>query len=292
VLDNLWFMLGEAVVGMRRNFTMTFAAISTSAVALFLLGGLAYVYLGLDRLGDSVTGKFEMRVYLVDKTKPGAISGIAKTMRAMPGVRDVAWIPKDKAWKRERLKYPAAITEGLENPIPDAFKVTLSDLKRSDDVVASILRIPEVDKDRGVEYLKAEQQFVEQMRGLVRWIGSALGALLLLTSGILIYNAIRLAVLSRRLEVRIMELVGASRLTIRVPYLIEGVIQGSLGGIFATLLLLGCQRTLESRLHALSALDSLPPFPLPLCLHILVAVGAGYGYLCSLLALNLAPKGA
>jgi cell division transport system permease protein len=292
MLDKIWFLLGEALVAMRRNYTMTFASISTSAVALFLLGGLAYVYIGLNNLSADATGKFEMRVYLQDGAKPETISQVAGSMRALSGVRAVAWIPKDKAWLKEKEKYPASITEGLANPLPDAFKVTLADLSKADSVVDGILKIPGVDTKRGVEYLKAEQQFVEQMRSLVQWLGSALGALLLLTSGVLIYNAIRLTVLSRRLEVRIMQLVGASRLTIRVPYLIEGVIHGTMGGIFATTLLLACQRALESRLHHLSALDTLPPFPFLAFLQILVAAGASYGFGCSYLALTMSQKGA
>ena len=291
MLDKIWFLLGEALVAMRRNYTMTFASISTSAVALFLLGGLAYIYIGLNNLSADATGKFEMRVYLQDGAKPETISKVAGQMRALDGVKAAAWIPKDKAWAKEKEKYPPAITEGLENPLPDAFKVTLADLGKADSVVDGILKIPEVDKKRGVEYLKAEQQFVEQMRSLVQWLGSALGALLLLTSGVLIYNAIRLTVLSRRLEVRIMSLVGASRLTIRIPYLIEGVIHGTMGGIFATVLLLACQKALESRLHHLSALDSLPPFPFLMFLQILVLAGASYGYGCSYLALNMPQKG-
>jgi cell division protein FtsX len=88
-----------------------------------------------------------------------------------------------------------------------------------------------------------------------------------------------------------MSLVGASRLTIRIPYLIEGVIHGTMGGIFATVLLLACQKALESRLHHLSALDSLPPFPFLMFLQILVLAGASYGYGCSYLALNMPQKG-
>jgi len=284
MLDRLSFILGEAFQGMRRNVTMTIATVSTVAIALFLMGGIGLLYRQIDRFADDLTGRFEMRAFFEDGTKFDQIRSAAQKIREIDGVKTVQHIPRDKAWEREKTKYPKEITDGLENPLPDALKITLNDLEKSNAVVAAITRVERIDSQRGVEYLADEQKFVEQSRSLLRWLAVSLGGLLVLTSGILIYNATRLAAYSRRTEMRIMSLVGASRASIRVPYLIEGVTHGLLGGILATVLLLACQQALQNRILTFQAFSQLPPFPFTAVLQVLCLAGALYGMFCAYLA--------
>ena len=81
-----------------------------------------------------------------------------------------------------------------------------------------------------------------------------------------------------------MSLVGASRASIRFPYLIEGVVHGTLGGILATVLLLACQSALQNRILTFQAFTQMPPFPFANVLQILCLAGALYGMFCSYLA--------
>src|SRR5580658_6042832 len=114
LFDRIGFLIGEAMIAMRRNLTMTFAAVITAAVALYLIGGLAYVYLRMSEYANSLTGRFEMRVILRDGATPDAISATANTIRQLDGVSGVYWIPRDTAWKADQSKYPE-LTEGVEN---------------------------------------------------------------------------------------------------------------------------------------------------------------------------------
>jgi cell division transport system permease protein len=290
LLDRISFILGEAFEAIRRNLTMTYAAIATVALTLFLFGGVGYSYFHLNKLSESLTGKFEMRAYMVDGAKIPQVQATAKAIREIPGVAVVNWIPKDRAWEREKAKYKPEVTDGIENPLPEAFKIILSDLKRADSVAASIRALPNLDPKRGVEYLRDEQRLLEQTRSFLNWLATGLGGLLLLTSGILIYNAIRLAVFSRRREARVMMLVGASRFSVRVPYLIEGFIYGTVGGILATGMLYAAQRAIESRLLDQTAFAGLPPFPILPGLALLSIVGAVYGLVCSYIAILVPMK--
>jgi len=285
VVDRIAFIFVEALQAMRRNVTMSIAAISTCGLALFLLGGISLVYVALDNWGQSLSGKFEMRAYLKDSVKPPEISKVATEIRSMPGVKAVFWIPRDKAWEREKVKYPKEVSQGLENPLPDAFKIVLSDLNQADAVEQSVQRLPEMDPQNPIQYLKAEQELVEQSRSFLRWLAGSLGALLLLTAGVLIYNAIRMTVFSRRREARIMRLVGASLFTVRVPYMIEGTLHGLAGGALACFLLWACQLSLQNRLATFSALGQLPPFPAGPAFLVLGGIGALYGFLASWIAL-------
>lgn len=283
--DRIQFLLSEAFIALRRNTLMTFAAITTSAVALFLLGGLAYVYLRVNAVAGDVSGKFEMRVWLREGVTTDQVKQLAKELRSIGGVKEARWIPREHEWARTRQEMPEA-TEGLENPLPHSFKLILTNLSDAANVAARVQALPLVEKN-GVRYLKDEQEMMDQLMRLMRWLGGGLGSLLLVTAGILIYNAIRLTILARRREIRIMELVGASHFTIRTPFVIEGMVQGAIGGVFAAILILAAQAALEQQMKTqMNAAATLPPFPLWFAMGALAILGASFGALCSTLAIR------
>lgn len=288
MLDKIEFLLGEAFTGLRRNGWMTFAAVSTVAVSLFLLGGIAYAYQGIRNYAETLPGKFTMRIHLKDGATTAEIQGTAKAIREIEGVKAAFWIPRDKAWA-VRQKEDPELTRGIENPYPDAFKVELSTLERGEEIAAEIAQLPAVRKgEEGVVYFREEQRMINQGLQLLRWLGATVGGLLFVTAGILIYNTIRLAVYSRRTEIQIMRLVGASRITVQVPFLLEGMVQGAIGGTLAALIILGCKTRLDAYFLELQGgmLGRPGPFPLGDAIAVLAAVGAAYGLVCSLFAVR------
>jgi cell division transport system permease protein len=264
---------------------MTIAAISTVAVALFLFGGLAYVYLGVSGYANDLSGKYEIQAYFKDGSTYSEIKSTAETLRKRDGIKTVVWIPRDKAWEKERRENPE-LTAGIENPFPDALKITVSDVKGTNTVVAAIKAMPQIQPDQ-VMYHDPTQRFLTDVLKLIQWLGVVLGGLLLTTAGILIYNAIRLTIDARKREIRIMQLVGASHVTVRVPFLIEGAVQGLAGGMIATLLLWGAHTGVEWYIvNNLTALEARAKFPLESTASILGAIGALYGIVCSTLAIR------
>ena len=286
MLDRLQFLFSEGFLALRRNGWMTFAAITTVAVALFLIGGLAYIYGQLRSSAQQLTGLFEMRASLVEGTKSFEVSKIANQIRGMQGVKAVHWIPRDKAWQKYLQEHPEHREYAeLDNPYPDMLKITLSDLKRSEEIVGNIKKIKGVRQDE-VKYLSDVADLFVDLQAIVSWLGLVLGGILFVTAGVLIYNAIRLTVISRRLEIRIMQLVGSSFLTVRIPFYIEGVVQGALGGVLATIVLFACQVVVEYRLPEFFSNVELPPFPWGAFLTLLPLLGAMYGLVCSVLAVR------
>ena len=289
MLDRLTFILGEWLVSIRRNIGMVILGIITVSVCIFISGGLGLAYLGLVKYGQGLSDKFEMRVYLKDKTSTTQISTLAKQIRAMDGVTSVNWIPRDNAWKKMKLEYPEK-TKDLDNVLPDAYKVVLKDLSKSDALAASIQAMPEVEPD-GVKYLRNTQKQVEDSLNFLRWIGVVAGGLLALVSGVLIFTVVRLTAMSRRLELRIMSLVGAAYSTIYTPLLLEGTFQGLMGGLVAGLLLRLSYAQLSGVVSSHQYLSQLPPFPNNQVFMVCAGAGATYGLLCSILALiNLRGK--
>ncbi len=283
MLDYSLFIIGEAFVALRRNIAMAFAGISTGAIALFLLGLLAFAYQAAAVYATTVPAMFDMRVFINDRTEKTEIEQTIAKIRAFEGVSSVTLIPKDKAWAKMQAEQPD-LTKNLENPLPDQLRVVVKDLHRGDLIAQRIQALPTVVPDDGVHYLREEQRTVIALLDAFEFLGPALFLLLVVSTGVLIYNTIRLTVLSRRVEIRIMQLVGASGTAIRVPFLIEGTVQGSLAGLAAALLLLFSFRLIGQQM-SLNALPS--TYPIGFAMTVMILTGGSYGLLCSLLAVRI-----
>ena len=286
MFDKIEFLLTEAFTALRRNGLMSFAAITTAAASLFLLGGLGYMYFLVSSFTTNVSGKFEMNVFMkMDLPRDQAITAADK-IKQMPGVRSVELFPKEKAWNDWQKKFGPGSGEGLDNPLPDTLHVMLADPTKADGLAVQIQLMPEVFQPNGTEYSKDAQRIIDELMVVVRWLGGALGSLLLVTAGILIYNAIRLTVIARRREIRIMQLVGASYFTIWTPFVIEGMIQGIAGGALAGFLLYGAYTAVVYFIKQNILQVTPTPFPLGTILIVLASAGAGYGFLCSSFAVR------
>lgn len=284
MLDRLEFLVSEAFTALRRNTWMSFAAITTSCMALFLLGGMAFAYRGIAGYAETLPSKLEVRVFLVDKRTDFETKQAMEQIGKLKGVRKVALVTKAEAWAKLQREMPD-ITKGISNPLPDAFNVSLSDVDEANKVAASIRKMPIVEKD-GVKYEGETQALLSQTLTLLRWVGSALGGLMLLTSAVLIYNAIRMTIVARRREIRIMSLVGATRSTIVIPLLIEGIIQGAIGGLIASFLIVAGHQLLIRLMANFAGFIRVGPLPLVLVFGSLVALGALYGLICSMFAVR------
>lgn len=285
MFDRIEFMFGEAFQGMRRHGIMTFAAVTTVAIALYLLGGLTYLYFQVNQFSGQLASRYEIQASFKDGTSKTQISEAAQKIRVLPGVKSAVWIPKDKAWEKQQKQNPE-LTAGLENPLPDSLKITMADVAKVPAVVDSVKRIPTIQPDEVMHFEPLQRYLVDTSR-MIQWLGVVLGGLLSTIAGILIYNAIRLTIDGRRKEIRIMQLVGASHLTVRIPFFIEGFVQGLLGGLGACGLLYATYRWVDWYVNSnLTVIGKLGEFNLlPTCL-VLSAIGAFYGTACSVLAIH------
>jgi cell division transport system permease protein len=284
MFDRVTFVIGEAFVALRRNLAMSIAGITTGAVALFLLGLLSFTILVANDYAKSVPNMFDMRVFLNDGTSKDEVKKTVQAIRGIAGVAQVTWIPRDNAWLKMQREEPE-LTRGLENPLPEQVRVIVSDLARAETIATSIQELPTVAPEDGVHYLRKEQQIANAFLQALRLLGPEVAGLLIFATGVLIYNTIRLTVLARRLEIRIMQLVGAPQSMVRVPFLIEGTVQGLVAGIFSGLLLLASLRVLQGQLRTDTI--GLAAFPIRQAMALMSLTGGGYGLLCSLFAVRV-----
>jgi len=284
MLDRLEFVLTEAFVSLGRNRWMSFAAITTAAMALLLLGGLGYVYLQIKARADELPSKFEISAFFKDDVSRERAMNVTRQIQGWEELSAAGLITKEQAWEKMSQEMPE-VTEGLPNPLPDSVRLRTKRLEDNPVVVSRLKEIPEIGPEN-VKYLADEQEVLLKILYTIRVVGLALGSLMLFTSGILIYNAIRMTVVARRREHRIMHLVGATRATVIGPLLIEGLVQGLIGGLLATAFFWGTFAGSVALLRSFDAYQMTGAFPFWTSLLGFLGAGGAYGLLCSALAVR------
>jgi cell division transport system permease protein len=228
--------VGEALASIRANLSTTVAATMTVLIGMFLLG--LFIALGSWVLSwtDNVKKDVLVKVFFEPDASVREINALGRELQAMPEVRSITFVSRNEALQRMKERYPE-LTESLaSNPLPPAFEITPVDADRVETIAQRIdPAAAGVDK---VDYQKKETDRVLQVAriiGLIFLVGSVI---LLVASTMLIANTIRLSIFSRRREIEVMKLVGATNWFVRGPFMLEGLLCGLVGSISAVILLL------------------------------------------------------
>jgi cell division transport system permease protein len=232
--------ISDAVKSLIRNKTISIASILTVTATLFILGVFLLTVLNVRDGIVSVESMVEIRVFLNDEITETEQSSLETALKQHPGVREVEYESKEEALEKFREQMAEdgeGLLSGLDgsaNPLPDSFIVRLTSPEKAEEVVEAIKNMG------GIDTIKNDRELVNILMSIsrtIRWVGVALFALLIGVSLFLIGNTIRLTVFSRRREIGIMKFVGATDWFIRWPFVIEGVIIGLFGAIFANIVL-------------------------------------------------------
>lgn len=207
--------------------TIGIAILISSAFALFLVNANTIV--------NSWKKGIRIMVYLKPNPSEINVSDIKNKIEGLEGVDNIRFISKKEALEqlKSQMKRQSSLLDDLkENPLPDAFEVRLTnDFQNQHNIemlAASLESLSQVDE---VEYGQVWLGRFTNILNLFRLTGYAMGALFFVATVLIVANTIRLVLYSRREEVEIMRLVGATDRFIRTPFYIEGLIQGALGGI-------------------------------------------------------------
>lgn len=286
MFDRVEFLLSEAFTALRRNTLMTFAAVSTAAMALFLLGGLGYTYFRLNSWLHELKKDYQIRVFLKDGLSPEQKAKARVLIIGLPGVESCTFVSKEQGLKEMQAQMPEVDLKDLavDNPLPDTYRVTLNNLDSVDTVTETLKKQEFVEKGNSVRASDDLREFVEAGVKQSRLLGFVLGGIMFLTGGVLIFNAIRLTIEARRREMKIMTLVGATKGTIITPLLIEGMIDGLLGGALAFVFLYVTTQFSKQIIQSLDVLASFEAIPVGPALVLFLGAGALYGFGCSWLA--------
>ena len=224
--------------------------IVTIAVAILIASSFALFFVNANAIVNSWKKGIRIMVYLKPNSPERKVDDIKRKIEVMKGVKNVRFISNKEALQRlkNQMKRQSSLLDDLqENPLPDAFEVQLTDDFQNQDKVETLAtRLESLSQVDEVEYGQVWLGRFTNILNLFRLTGYTMGALFLVATILIVANTIRLMIYSRREEVEIMRLVGATDGFIRAPFYIEGLIQGALGGIFGLGALFGIFMVISS----------------------------------------------
>ncbi|MFT4394682.1 permease-like cell division protein FtsX [Gordonia lacunae] len=236
------FIISEVLHGLRRNATMTIAMIITTAITLGMFGGGLLVIQMADKSQQIFLDRVEMEFYLnpeVTERDPQCESDPCAQLRRglenEPGVTSVTYLDKDEAFKRAKEIFannPDLAENIVEGTLPASLRVRVSDPGQFDAVLTKYA----ARKDLGVDAFKDDRKLVQRIFSVldgVRNATFAIASVLAIAAILLIINTVQVAAFTRRTEVSIMRLVGATRWYTQLPFLLEAVVSAFVGSVLA-----------------------------------------------------------
>ena len=233
----LVYFLRKALENIWINPFLSLVTLSTIAISMLILGLFSLIYLNVQQSLHQMGGELQITAYLQETISSEQAEVLRSKVADWPEVEGITYISKEQALARFRsqLREYAGILEGLkENPLPASLELTLMpQYGRSGnikDLSTRLGRLPGVaDVQYGRKWMAKLRVFVEVMK----LVGITVGGLLLIATIFVISNTIKLTFYSRREELEIMRLVGATDFFIKAPFLIEGLLHGLGGALLA-----------------------------------------------------------
>ena len=237
------FFLGRAITNIRQNVFVNVVTIGTIMLSLLIVSLFLLVFVNLETATESLSERVQVTVYF-DKDLTGGEQNIFREkIMALPGVSSVNYVTRDEALKRfkSRLRGQETLLEGVRSEIlPTSFEIALKRANRDtvsvENFVTTLKLIP------GITEVQYGEEWVRRFNSLLnfmRLVGALLGGFLVIAAVFIVSNTIKLTIYSRRDELEVMALVGATRFFIKAPFLLEGLIQGMIGSALSVLLLFG-----------------------------------------------------
>lgn len=291
ILRALAYFFAEAATSLWRSRLMNALSVGTIAVSLFVLGAFLTLASNLNEVVARWSRKVQVTFYLTDGLETPVRDSLVGRLQDDAAVESVEVITRDQALERFRSLFRdlQTLPDDLgENPFPASVEATLRPGRESPEEVQRL--VAAFEKAPGVEEVQYDLLWIQRLATairLVRGVGALLGGILVLAGIFTISNVIRLTVYARQDELDIMRLVGATRAYVKGPFVVEGLIQGGLGGLISVALLWAAFRVVAR--DAVAASDLLGRavvfLPLDVCVFI-VAGGMAVGVIGSLLSLG------
>jgi len=231
-LNNISYYWVEAFKSLYRNSWLSLAAVGTIIISLFILGSSVLLVLNVNHLADRVESGVEISVYVKESVSGEDLVDLGEQIKFLGGVESVNFISRERALEEmkesfgDRQDALAGLDE--ENTLPDSYRVKAL----STDLVPSVAE--KIEDLHGVDGVRYGHGVVEKLLVLSQWVrtmGLAIVVLLGVAAVFLIATTIRLSVYARRQEIGIMRILGATNWFIRMPFMLEGMLLGLLGGL-------------------------------------------------------------
>lgn len=251
--------LRTALANLKSNKQICLASIGSITIALSIFGLFIFIYVNLNAILTSWSNQVQLIVYLEDHITSAQKAHLQEFIESSPDVRGVTYVSREQAWSKFQKMFSdnAEFLAELDfNPLPASYNIQFHS---SGHQLETIKRFAErIRKEPGVESVEYGEKWIgrfETFMVFMKVFLFALGALLSLGALLIISNTIKLSVFSRRDEIELMLLIGATPRFIKFPYLLEGILQGVLGALISLGLIKGLHVFLSMNIQG--SLDAL-----------------------------------
>ena len=221
----------DAFKSVIRNFSLSIASILCVTITLILVSVAMIIAMNINNTTKNIEDELNIVVYVKKDATTEQVNTIKDELGKVSKVSDITYKSKDE-WKTEMMDYSSTFNTVLnyldENPLMDSFTVKVSDVKDLSEVANYIKTIDNVET---VKYGEGMVETIISAFDVVQKVTTIIVIALVIVTAFLISNTIKLTIFSRRNEIEIMRLVGASNISIKLPFIFEGFIIGVLGSI-------------------------------------------------------------
>lgn len=237
------FFLSRALTNIRQNVFVNVVTIGTITLALLIVSLFLLVFVNLENAAENWSERVQVTVYFDKELTVQDQSVLREKITALSGASRVSYVTRDEALKRfkNRLRGQETLLEGVRAEVlPTSFEISLKRSHREtasvESFVTALKRIPGITEVQyGEEWVRRFNSFLN----LMRLLGALLGGFLVIAVIFIVSNTIKLTIYSRRDELEVMSLVGATSFFIKAPFLLEGLIQGIVGSSLSIVMLFG-----------------------------------------------------
>ena len=244
MIARISYAFRETWASFKRNVTLTMAAVVTSAVSLLLVGSTFLIQRAFDNLLTRWKGDVELIVYVRSDADPNQIQVIEDALNSQPAIIDVTklrYLDQAESYAEAQKLFagdPGTLRLLTPENIPSQFKVV--PISQDSNLIRELgEQFRSLAGVREVAYAQDVFDVVARVSQFIRIATTAMSIVLLVVAVGLIWNTIRTAMFARRREIEVMKLVGATNWFIRIPFMLEGLLQGLIGGVLSCLGLWG-----------------------------------------------------
>ncbi|MCB0970853.1 MAG: ABC transporter permease [Acidimicrobiales bacterium] len=259
---NAGYMVRETSANLTRNITLTVASVLTVFVSLAIVGTTVLIRQAAANLTQRYSEGVEFIVYVEPEVTDAQLGDLETSLDGNPQVREIEYIDRDETYKEFQRLFKGQETM-LENTRPEDLPTSFR-VKPKDSSVESVQALVDFYREQpNVFQVTAATEVIRQLKGMSDFINTGLSfcaGFLLVASTLLILNTIRTAMFARRREIEVMKLVGATNWFIRVPFMLEGLVQGLVGGLMAIGFVFLASNWLNDFVGGSRGIDLLEPF--------------------------------
>ena len=287
---SLTYLTKEGFRNIRSNSLMSLASVGVLMSCLIMIGVAFLLFVNIDSMLGDISQENVIMVFIEDDATDDEIVEMGRKIRDIENVQEAVFVPKEEAFPEvmESIGSAAALFEGMESDLlPDAYEITLNDMEKYD---ASVKELEKLDN---VIQLRHNREFASQLTNIRTtggYISIAVILMLLVVSLFIISNTVKVTMYNRRLEIKIMKSVGATKWFIRWPFIVEGIVLGVISGLISLGIVFVIYHFASDAVADISGVFAVKPVPFKdyvlVMLAAFVATGVITGAFGSIVSMN------